>query len=157
MIVTGIGLIFHGFYRTHDFCVRLPNGLVVAYEAYANLGRPYFLPNVVVKGPDGTVFSSGNDDPFYFSETTAYWSDIHGNFGGLEKLAYRPDVGLISSWHDPALRSRLIGEAGELLEEGKTLHNTNVLGVLTYLKDRPEYGSRDCGVPLVTMADSYPD
>lgn len=105
-------LVINGFYQSFGPCVKLPNGIIVSHEAYINFSNPYFVPNVVVKGPDGTVFSRGNDGTFYFSETTAWWIDIHAgkyqNFyafwsvahlrqSGYEGLAYRPDVGLVSA------------------------------------------------------------
>ena len=170
VIVVSIALIIHGLYRNYGPCIKLPNGIIVANEAYISFEGYYFSPNAVVKGPDGTIFSRGNDGTFYFSETTAYWVDEHhaGNpyiayesvshlpESGLEGLAYRPDVGLVSAWNNRSLYEQLKREAGPLLEEGKKLHNTNVLGVLTFLIDDPKYYSRDCDVPLFTFAESYP-
>lgn len=163
-------LVVNGLYRTYGPCVKLPNGVIVAHEAYINFKGYYFTPNVVVKGPDGTIFSRGNDELFYFSETTAWWVDEHHGDSpyigyediahlpetGLEALAYRPDIGLVSAWNNRSLYEQLKHESGPLLEEGKKLHNTNVLGVLTFLMDDSKYASRDCDVPLFTFQDSYP-
>ncbi len=163
-----IALLVNGLYRTYGPCVKLPNGVIVAREAYINFKGYYFTPNVVVKGPDGTIFSRGNDGHFYFSETTAWWVDLHpGNphipedktqirKNKREGLAYRPDVGLVSAWNNRSLYEQLKRESGPLLEEGKKLRNTNVLGVLTFLIDDPKYYSRDCDVPLFTFEKSYP-
>ena len=165
-----IALLVNGLYRTYGPCVKLPNGVIVAREAYINFKGYYFTPNVVVKGPDGTIFSRGNDGHFYFSETTAWWVDEHHGdnpywaYGsvshlpesGNEGLAYRPDVGLVSAWNNRSLYEQLKRESGPLLEEGKKLRNTNVLGVLTFLIDDPKYYSRDCDVPLFTFEKSYP-
>lgn len=53
-------------YGYYGQCVRLPNGLIVAREAYINFNQPYFEQTMVVKGPDGTIFSRGNSGLFYF-------------------------------------------------------------------------------------------
>lgn len=170
LLLIGVALLVYGLHRNFGPCVKLPNGVVVAHEAYINFKEPYFKPNVVVKGPDGTVFSRGNDGTFYFSETTAWWVDKHhgGNpyigyesvshlpESGYEGLAYRPDVGLVSAWKNPELRNQLKREAGPLLEEGKTLKNSNVLHVLVTLVTDPKYRSRDCDIPLFTFEKSYP-
>jgi len=170
LFLIGVALLIYGLNLNFGPCVKLPNGIVVAHEAYISFSEPYFIPNVVVKGPDGTIFSRGNDDIFYFSETTAWWVDAHPGDkpyvgyedvshlpdSGYEGLAYRPDVGLVSAWKNPELRRQLKREAGPLLEEGKKLRNTNVLGVLTYLIDDPKYRSRDCDIPLFTFEKSYP-
>src|SRR5665811_1362912 len=119
-------------------CVKLPNGMVVAREAYFNFSDTYFTPTVVVKGPDGTEFSRGNDEIFYFSATTAWWVDYYSETKS-DGLAYRPDASLVHRSENRDLRNKLISEAGELLEEGKTIKNTNILGIWTYLRKHPKY------------------
>ncbi|MGC6511156.1 MAG: hypothetical protein ACON4J_00085 [Parvibaculales bacterium] len=138
-------------------CVKLPNGIIISNDAYFNLSAQGFRSNVVVKGPDGGVLSRGNDDLFYFSETTAWWVDIQPGhtLDRREGLAYRPDVGLVSHRDNPQIYDQLISAAGQLLEEGKTIKNSNVLHVLGALKSHSRYASRDCGVPLFTKIPAY--
>lgn len=158
VIFVSMLLIINGLYKYYGTCVKLPNGITVAYEAYINFSQFYFTPNVVVKGPDGTTFSRGNDGTLYFSETTAWWVDIIPGDPRerYEGLAYRADVGLVSRWKNPELRRKLIQEAGELLEEGKTLNNSNILYVLIHLVDNPKYRSRECDIPFFSFERSYP-
>ena len=139
-------------------CVKLPNGVIISRDSYFNFSDQYLTPNVLVKGPDKEIFSRGNDGTFYFSKTTAWWVDIVGDGLPLpaQGLAYRPDVGLVRKASDPSLYEKLVREAGPLLEEGRTLRNTNVLGVLLRLVENPRYRTRDCSIPLFTMTKSYP-
>ena len=155
------GLIINGFYQKHHRCVRLPNGVIIAYEAYMNVWRPYFLPDVVVRGPEGEILSRGNDEIFYFSQTTAYWTDFepdptHPSGESATSLVYHPDHGLVRGPNNRVLRRQLIDEAGPLLEEGKRINNTNVLGVLLFLRDVEDYASRDCHIPLISFTPSHP-
>ena len=85
-----------------------------------------------------------------------FWDVTHLPQSGLEGLAYRPDVGLVSAWTNRPLYERLKREAGPLLEEGKKVKNTNVLGILVYLNFDPLYYSHDCNIPLVSFSHSYP-
>lgn len=156
-----MGFLATSIYWRYGRCIRIPNGVVIAREAFLNPRNSYFTPNVVVKGPDGTVFSRGNDVLFYFSQTTALWNDNRlgsepSNTHFTERLAYRPDLGLVRGWESPDLIKQVEREMGPLLEEGKRLKNTNILGVLTFLKDAPEYKSWNCDIPLLSMQESYP-
>ncbi len=146
-------------YRNYGSCVKLPNGLIVAYESYINFAHNDYKPEAVVKEAGGKVLSRGdNDGPFYFSETTAWWTDCHPLQNGDRAcvgLAYRPDIGLVNGDKDPDLYTKLKREAGELLEEGKMLRNTNILGVLNFLIHAPEYYSGDCDIPFFSFTESY--
>lgn len=42
LLLIPIGLVINGFYQEHHRCVRLPNGVIVAYEAYMSFWRPFF-------------------------------------------------------------------------------------------------------------------
>lgn len=161
LLLLPMGLIINGFYQKHHRCVRLPNGVIIAYEAYMNVWRPYFLPDVVVRGPEGEILSRGNDEIFYFSQTTAYWTDFepdptHPSGESATSLVYHPDHGLVRGPNNRVLRRQLIDEAGPLLEEGKRINNTNVLGVLLFLRDVEDYASRDCHMPLISFTPSHP-
>lgn len=129
-------------------CVKLPNGLIVSYEALFDFSKPYWIPEPVVRSIHGDIISFGNDEPFYFSNTTAFWVDYDRYPGQNEALAYRPDTGLIERSDNPKLYETLISEAGDLLEEGKRLNNTNVLGVLHFLRPSARYFSDDCNIPF---------
>jgi hypothetical protein len=151
------GLIINGFYQKHHQCVRLPNGVIIAFEAYMNFWRPYFLPDVIVRGPRGEILSRGNDETFYFSQTTAYWADFEPDptdpsGESVTRLVYHPEHGLVSGPNYRVLRRQLIEGAGPLLEEGSRINNTNVLGVLLSLRDVEEYASYDCHMTLISFA-----
>jgi len=153
------GLIINGFYQEHHQCVRLPNGVIVAYEAYINFWRPYFLPDVVVRGPEGEILSQGNDETLYFSQTTTYWIDYERDpedpsGESAKRLVYHPDHGLVRGPNNRVLRRQLIDGAGPLLEEGGRLNNSNVLHVLVMLRDDPHYTSNDCHMPLISFEPS---
>ncbi len=142
-------------------CARLPNGIVISDDAVFSFNHTYYRSSVVVKGPDGTIFSRGNDGLFYFSETTAWWEDLHPGSPNIheskkEGLIWRADIGLVSDWSNRVYYKNLITEAGPMLEEGKLLNNTNVKGALRILTSDPKYNSRDCDVPLFTFEKSYP-
>lgn len=131
-------------------CVRLPNGVIASYQALFDLSRPFGTPVPVVRDPDFQILSVGNDERLLFSQTTAFWVDIDERQGSTTGLVFKPDVGLVHRTKNPALFSELIGDAGEWLEQGKRLNNTNVLGVLYALKNDPNYQAPSCQVPLVT-------
>lgn len=159
LFVIPTGLILNGFYQEHHRCVRLPNGVIIAYEAYTSFWRPFFLPDVVVRGPEGEILSRGNDENFYFSQTTAYWTDFepgsaHPSGQSATSLVYHPDHGLVRGPNNRVLRRQLVDAAGPLLEEGERLNNTNVLGVLLFLRDVEDYASRDCHMPLISFEPS---
>ena len=148
-------LVINGVYWKIGPCVKLPNGVIVAHEAYMNFARPYFSPNVVVKGPDGTVFSLGNHGTFHFSETTAWWMDFsRRRFEGPEGVAYRFDVGLVRSWENPHLYERLRREAGPPLEANMKASDPYIMDVLHVLRTHPRYRTRDCGISLFSFSES---
>lgn len=160
LLLIPTGLIINGFYQEHHRCVRLPNGVIVAYEAYMSFWRPYFLPDYIVRGPDGTVLSRGGDGSLYFSQTTTYWADYDRDptdpsGQSVTSLVYHPDHGLIRGPNNRVLRRQLVDEAGPLLEEGERINNTNVAGILLFLRDVEDYASRNCHMPLISFEPSY--
>lgn len=160
LVMISVALIIHGFYREHHRCVRLPNGVIVAYEAYMNFWRPYLLPDVVVRDAEGGLLSRGNDEPFHFSQTTAYWTDFepdptHRSGESATSLVYHRDHGLVRGPNNRVLRRQLIEGAGPLLEEGDRINNTNVLGILMFLREVEEYASRDCHMALISFEPSH--
>ncbi|NOD36976.1 MULTISPECIES: hypothetical protein [unclassified Ruegeria] len=130
-------------------CVRLPNGVIVSYQALFDLSRPFGTPVPVVRDPGFQILSVGNDERLVFSKTTVFWVDIDERQGSATGLVFQPDVGLVTRSENRALYSDIIGEAGEWLEQGERLNNTNVLGVLYALKNDPGYQAPSCPVPLV--------
>jgi hypothetical protein len=161
LFVIPLGLIINGFYQKHHQCVRLPNGVIVAYEAYMNFWRPYFLPDVVVRDPEGEILSRGNDETLYFSQTTTYWIDYERDpedpsGQSATSLVYHPDHGLVRGPNNRVLRRQLIEGAGPLLEEGERISNTNVAGILRFLRDVEDYASRECHMPLISFEPSHP-
>ncbi|WP_424831560.1 hypothetical protein [Ruegeria sp.] len=142
-------LFLHHRIEDYGTCVRLPNGVIVSYQALFDLSRSFGTPLPVVRGPDFQILSVGNDERLLFSQTTAFWVDIDERQGSATGLVFQPDVGLVTRGKDPALYSELVGDAGEWLEQGERLNNTNVLGVLYALKNYPEYQAPSCQVPLI--------
>ncbi len=123
-------------------CVVLPNGLTVGYEAWIAPGRNLWQPGVVLKSPIGSTLVADDLDLFYFSATTAYGHDR--NDENSFDIAYRADTGLVLGEENPDLYHRLIDEAGPLLEEGKSLQNSNLLHVYYQLRDVSAYGKNWC-------------
>lgn len=122
--------------------------------------RPYFLPDIAVRGPDGEVWSRGWEGSFYFSQTTTYWVDYERDMTdpsgeSITSLVYHPDHGLVRGPNNHVLRRQLVDGAGPLLEEGERINGTNVAGIPFSLRDVEGYTSRDCHMPLISFEPSH--
>lgn len=142
----------------HSACVRLPNGVIIAYEAKMNLRHAHLKPSFVVKGPTGDVFSVGNDRSLNFSETTAYWIDDDSmSVSGKGELAYREDTGLVARSENPLLYNKLIAETGALLANELRWSNTDIYSAFHLLGKHNHFRSKDCGVPLFVFRGTDPN
>lgn len=156
--------VFGGQWVVHSSCVQLPNGLLLGHEAYVDPHRHYWLPNVVLKYPDGTPVLSDWVEDFYFSETTAWGGTLNGVLNGLGGdgrdhpawrddvfFAFRADVGLVYSHEDLETYRKLKAEAGPIIwVMGHEVH-TNLLGTYLELKKDPAYRRSFC--PLAVLPD----
>jgi hypothetical protein len=151
--------IFGGMWVIHSACVQLPNGLLLGDEAYVDPDRNYWMPNVVLKYPDGATVQSGWVESFHFSETTVWGRTASGSLNGLGgesrehpayddavSFAYRPDVGLVYSHEDPAAYRRLRVEAGPIVWNDD---DTNLLGTYLELREDPEFSRSFCPLSLL--------
>jgi hypothetical protein len=128
-----------GTWASGSVCVQLPNRLLIGYEALFDPDRPYWVPTVVLKYPDGTSVLSDVVGRFQFTETTVWGGTQNGWLGPDHPayrddvfFAYRPDVGLVYRHEDPDTYERLKEEAGPIVWVlGQEVH-TNLLG--TFLK-----------------------
>lgn len=138
-------------------CVRLPNGMLLAPEARIHLLRGSFEPGILILDANGTELNGIGASGFSFSHTTAIWFDPNRpeeSVISMVRLAYRPDVDLVSRATQGRLFREVRDSFGERLEVPDERHFDDSDDVWAQLKDNPSYRDETCEIPLFSWTKS---
>ncbi len=141
-------------------CVRLPNGLMLAPEARIHLLRGSFEPGILILDRNNNELNGVGASSFLFSRTTAIWFDPNRpeeSSVSWVRMAYHPDVGLVSRAAQEVLFREVRDSFGERLEEPDEWYLNGAHDVWTQLKDHPDYRDEACKISLITWRRSEPD
>ena len=140
------------FWGIPTHCVQLPNGMNIGKQAIIDFAKPYFLPEVVPKFPNGKSLLPGDAWPFFTTETTVYGIAETNDADDDFRFAWRMDTGLIRRNEDPIRYQRLIDEAGPLLD-GTRHGGFGSIIIMWQLQKQPAYADQTCRTRWIAIGN----
>lgn len=123
--------------------------MLLAPEARIHLLRGSFEPGILILDANGDQLNGIGASGFSFSQTTAMWFDPNRpeeSALSMVRLAYRPDIGLVSCATQGRLFRELRDIFGERFEVPDQGHLDDADDVWGQLKDNPSYRDGTCEI-----------
>lgn len=132
-------------------CIRLPNGSEIGYEAHVDLSRPYFIPETVLREPNGNIIAK-EVWPIHATDHATFgtaWPDENSSRSDFTFI-WTPETGVVKEDEEPDLYLSLSQDLGETYFGAAKTMNVNTLWLFNRLKEQGRFNSDHCTTRLLT-------